>query len=88
MSTECHYLGIEDKELARPTIGVEIARGCALISYVSTQILSISGSEVARRFNVDRSTISRATLRASRDPELLSANKMIQRELELERNQH
>ena len=82
------YLGIEEKELARPTRRVEIARARALISYVATQILSISGSEVARRFNVDRSAISRATQRVSRDPELLSATKTIQREPELERNQH
>jgi len=59
-----------------------------LISFVATQILSISGSEVARRFNVDRSAIRRATLRVSRDPELLSATKTIQRELELESNQY
>ena len=45
-----------------------------------------SGSEVARRFNVDRSAISRATLRVSRDPELLSAAKAIQREFEVGKN--
>jgi len=84
----CRYLGIEEKELARPTRCVEIARARALISFVATQNLSISGSEVARRFNVDRSAISRATLRVSRDPELLSVSKTLQRELELEINQH
>ena len=42
------------------------------------------GNEVARRFNVDRSAISRATQRVSQDPELPSAIKTIQRELELE----
>ena len=51
-------------------------------------LLSISGSELARRFNVDRSAISRATQRVCRDQELLSATKTIQREPELERNQH
>ena len=85
IAAACRYLGIEEKELARPTIRVEIARARALISYVATQNLSISGSEVARRFNVDRSAISRATQRVSRDPELLSATKTIQRELELVR---
>ena len=59
-----------------------------LTSYVATQILSISGSEMARRFNVDRSAISRATLRVSQNPELPAAAKTIQRELELETNQH
>jgi hypothetical protein len=45
------YLGIEEKELAWPTRRVEIARARALISFVATQNLSISGSVVARRFN-------------------------------------
>ena len=86
IAAACRYLGIEEKELAQPTIRFEIARNRALISYVAAQILSISESDVARRFNVDRSAISRATQRASRDPELLSATKTIQRELET--NQH
>ena len=50
--------------------------------------LGIEKKELARRFNVDRSAISRATLRVSRDPELPAATKTIQREPELERNQH
>ena len=84
IAAACCYLGIEEKELARPTIRVEIARDRALVGYVATQILSISGSEVARRFNVDRSAISRTSQRVSRDPELPAATKTIQRELELE----
>ena len=81
-------LNIEDKGLSSSKKHPTIARARALISYVATQNLSISGSEVARRFYVDRSAISRATLRVSRDPELLSATKTIQRELELEINHH
>jgi chromosomal replication initiation ATPase DnaA len=64
----CRYLGIEEKELARPTRRVEIARARGLIGYVAMQNLSISGKEVARRFSVDRSAISRASQRVSRDP--------------------
>ena len=78
----------EEKELARPTRRVEIARARGLIGCVATQKMSISGSEVTFRFNVDRSAISRATQRVSRNLELLSATKTIQREPELERNQH
>ena len=81
-------LNIEDKGLSSPKKHPTIARARALISFVATQILSVSGSEVARWFNVDRSAISRATQRISRDPELLSATKTIQREPELKRNQH
>ena len=50
--------------------------------------LGIEEKKVARRFNLDRSAISRATQRVSRDQELLSATKKIQREPEVERNQH
>jgi len=73
IAAACRYLDIEEKELARPAIRVEIARARALIRHVATQILSISGSEVARRLNVDRSAISRSTQRVSRDPELPAA---------------
>jgi predicted regulator of amino acid metabolism with ACT domain len=86
IAVACRYLGIEEKEMARLTIRVEIASALAMINYFTTQNLSISGSEVARRFNVDRSSISRATKMVSQDPELPAATKMIQRELE--RNQH
>ena len=44
--------------------------------------LGIEEKELARRFNVDRSAISRASLRVSRDPELPAATKTIQREPE------
>ena len=88
IAAACRYLGIEEKNLPRPIIRFEIARARALISFVATQNLSIAGSEVARRFNVDRSAISRATQRVSQDPELPAATKTIQRELELEKNRH
>ena len=42
--------------------------------------------ELARRFNADRSSISRATQRISRAPDVTAATKTIQRELE--KNQH
>ena len=57
----CRCLGIEAKELGQPIIRVEIARARAQISYVATQNLSLSGNGVARRFNIDRSAISRST---------------------------
>jgi len=80
-------LNIEDKGLSCPKKHPTIARARALISYVATQNLSISGSKVARRFNVDRPAISRWTERLSRDPELLSATKSIQGALDFEINQ-
>ena len=65
IAAACRYFGIEETELARPTIRVEIARARSLVSYVATQILSISESEVARRFNVDHSAIGRTSQRIS-----------------------
>ncbi|MGB5616342.1 MAG: hypothetical protein WBM78_05845 [Desulfobacterales bacterium] len=82
IAAACRYLGIEEKELDRPTRRVEIARARTLVSYVATQILSISGNVVSRQYNVDRSAISRTTQRVSRDPELPAATKTIRRELE------
>ena len=70
-------LGIEEKKLARPTLRVEIARARIHVSYVATQNLAISGSKVTRQINVDRSAISRASQRVSRDPKLPAATKMI-----------
>ncbi|MBW1819968.1 MAG: hypothetical protein JRJ60_22745, partial [Deltaproteobacteria bacterium] len=40
---------------------------------IATRELSISGSEVGRRLNVDRSAISRAVQRAEKDPDLAAA---------------
>ena len=84
----CRCLNIEDKELSSPTKRLKIERARALVSYTATRKLSFSGSEVSRRFSADRSAISRATQRVSRAPELPAATKTIQRELELEKNQH
>ena len=50
--------------------------------------LGIEEKELARRTNVDRSAISRAGPRVSRDLELPAATKTIQKELELEKKQH
>ena len=49
--------------------------------------LEIEEKELALRFYVERSAISRAAQRASRDPELPAATKSIQRELDLKINQ-
>ena len=64
-----------------------IGRLSAVIA-AACRYLGTEEKELTRRFNVDRSAISRATQWVSRDPELPAATKTIQRELELERNQH
>jgi chromosomal replication initiation ATPase DnaA len=77
IAAACRYLGIEEKEFTRPNRLVEIARARALINYFATQNLSISGNEVACRFNLDRSTIGLASQRVGRDPEPPAATKTI-----------
>jgi predicted regulator of amino acid metabolism with ACT domain len=52
-----------------------------LIGHMATQDLAISGSEEARRLNIDRSAVSRAAQRVRHDPELPAAAQTIWRGL-------
>jgi putative transposase len=72
MGAVCRYLGVEEKELAGPSKQVKITQARALIGYMATQDLSISGSEVGRRLNIDRSAVSRAVQRARHDAQLMA----------------
>ena len=56
-------LGVEEKELTSSARRQEIANARALVSYIATRGLSISGSDVARRLGVDRSAVCRAVQR-------------------------
>jgi len=76
------------KELAGPSKRLVIVRALSLVSHIATQDLSITGSDVARRLNVDRSTISQAAQRVSRDSDLIASTKTILSLLELETIQH
>jgi putative transposase len=73
----CRHLGVNQSELAGPTRLAAIARARALIPCLAIADLSISGSEVARRLNVDRSAVSRAVYRARRDEELMEDVKAV-----------
>jgi hypothetical protein len=77
VETVCRYFGIDEKELTGPTKRPKIARVRALIGHIGTRDLSISGSEVAHRLNIDRSAISRAVQRARHDAELMAIAKTI-----------
>jgi len=76
------------KELAGPSKRLEIARARSLVSHIATQDWSITGSDVARRLNVDRSAISQAVQRVSRGPDLIASIMTILTLLELETSQH
>lgn len=77
IDTVCRHLAIDQKELLGLTRRTGIARARALIGYMATQDLAISGSEVARRLNIDRSAVSRAVQRVRHDPELAATAKTI-----------
>jgi predicted regulator of amino acid metabolism with ACT domain len=59
-----------------------------MVSHIATRDLSISGSEVARRLNVDRSAMSRAVQRVGSDADLIVAARKILELLESETSQH
>ena len=65
-----------------------ITRARALIGYMATQDLSISGSEVARRLNIDRSAVSRAVQRARHDAELMADANIIWKLIKVQVSQH
>jgi putative transposase len=66
----CRDFDIEEKKLAGPTKRLKVSQARAVVSHIATRELSISGSEVARRINVDRSAVSRAARRVDDDPEM------------------
>jgi REP element-mobilizing transposase RayT len=73
----CGHLQVGEKELESTTRRLEVARARALVSHIATRELSIAGSEVARRFHIDRSAVSRAAHRVLNDPDLTKAARAI-----------
>ena len=69
----CHYFNIREEDLASPTKRSNIACARAVVGHIATRYLSVPGSEVARRLNLDRSAISRAVRRVERDQDLIEA---------------
>ncbi|MBN1105943.1 MAG: MarR family transcriptional regulator [Deltaproteobacteria bacterium] len=68
-----------------------MAQARAVISHIANRDLSFSGSEVARRLQVDRSAVSRAVRRVLNDPDLLETARLIRGALGLkepETSQH
>lgn len=84
----CRYFRIDEKELASATKRILVARARALIGYMATRELAISGSEVARRLNADRSAVSRAAQRVRNDPDSVTVARKIWRLLKSPINQH
>ena len=56
----------------------------ALIGYIATRDLSIAGSEVARRLNVDRSAVGRAVQRVNNDADAIATARLIMAQINME----
>ena len=83
----CRQFGIGEDELTGTTRRIGVARARALIGYIATRELSISGSAVAYRLHQERSAISRAVRRAQHDAELRVVAGSILEKLSLKTNQ-
>lgn len=76
----CQNFGIDEMELTCLTKRSAVAQARGLIGYIATRELSIPGSMVARRFNQDRSAVSRAAQQVSQNAALLGiARRILQR---------
>jgi REP element-mobilizing transposase RayT len=77
LNVVCARIGIRNEEISSPFRRRKICLARALISYLAVCEMQISGAEVARRMNIDRSSISRAVRRIQRNPELANAGKKL-----------
>ena len=77
----CSHFGINDQELITTSKRQKIAQARAVISHIATQELLVTGSDVARRLNVDRSAVSRAIRRVEGNPNLIKEAGSILRKL-------
>ena len=75
MDVICANLGVNTAELSGPSRLQQLCKARALISYLAVRELRISGADVARRMNIDRSSVSRAVRRVEADPALKNMRK-------------
>ena len=64
------HLGVVTEERYGPSRSQPICQARALISCLAVQELRITGADVARRLNIDRSSVSRAVKRVRKDSKL------------------
>ena len=78
------HFGDDPVELSGPYRRKQICQARALISYLAVRELRISGADVARRMNIDRSSVSRAVGRVQADSALKNMSKALLDHLYLE----
>ena len=71
------HLGVNTAELSSPSRRQQICQARALISDLAVQELRVSGADVARRMNIDRSSVSRAVGRVQADSALKNMGKAL-----------
>ncbi len=71
------HLGLDPAELSGPSRRQQISQARALISYLAVREQRISGADVARRMNIDRSSVSRAVGRVQADQALKNMKKAL-----------
>jgi chromosomal replication initiation ATPase DnaA len=69
--------GVDTAELSGSSRRQQICQARALVSYLAVRELMISGADVVRRMNIDRSTVSRAVGRVQADPALKNMSKAL-----------
>lgn len=68
------HFGVSTEELSSPSREQPICQARALISHLAIYAFRITGADVARRLNIDRSSVSRAIKKVRKDPELMNTS--------------
>jgi REP-associated tyrosine transposase len=71
IDTVCAHFDIMPEDLSGSSRRLPICHARSLISYLAVRELRMSGAAVARRMNLDRSSVSRAIARVSKEPRLM-----------------
>ena len=71
MDTVCVRFDVMPEDLSGPSRRMPICHARSIVSYVAVRELRMSGAAVARRMNVDRSSVSRAIPRVAKNPRLM-----------------
>lgn len=71
IDTVCAHFDIMPEDLSGYSRRLSICHARGLVSYLAVRELRMSGAAVARRMNLDRSSVSRAIARVSKEPRLI-----------------
>jgi hypothetical protein len=77
MDVVCADVGVDTAESSGPSRRQQICEARALVSYLTGRDLMISGTDVVRQMNIDRSSASRAVGRVQADPALKNMSKAL-----------